>query len=467
MATIGKVSAVFTASSSGLVSGVNQSAAALGKLQKSVDSLRGGMTSLVAIQGAQLFGSIVSTASQWTSSLISMGQQEAEVIDQTSKLAARLGMTYGELAGLALAGDLAGVSMEQIGKAATKADVALVKAQQGSKLAQDAFAGLGLSIESLSGKSSADRFEAIAVSIAKLPSEAERAAAATKLFGKAGAELMPLFTGGAEGIAEARREAERLGLVLTSEQGREVEAMNDAFTMVKKSITGIVQQVVAYLAPTIRILATTFKDFVGSVGGDNIGKAIGTAIIEAAKYLATVADSVVNGFKDMYQNAADTLGLPISKEAKRLAEMNKQLMDDKVPLVNIGPGIAGRDPKFFKELSRLDEIVFAQRQRSMTFTNLVSEGEKKINEMLAKGPDGPSQPPKIPEPKEPPPVQFEQRALRGIDSRSSEGIAEMFRLMRGENGNVQEKQLDVLEQIRDAMERGDSIDEFVEVGFGA
>ena len=41
----------------------------------------------------------------------------------------------------------------------------------------------------------------------------------------------------------------------------------------------------------------------------------------------------------------------------------------------------------------------------------------------------------------------ERQAVKGIDSRSSEGIAEMFRVMRGAGGDVQQRQLSVLEQI--------------------
>jgi hypothetical protein len=46
----------------------------------------------------------------------------------------------------------------------------------------------------------------------------------------------------------------------------------------------------------------------------------------------------------------------------------------------------------------------------------------------------------------------EPQALKGVDSRSSEGVAEMFRLMRGTGGDVQERQLGVLERIADAVE---------------
>ena len=38
-------------------------------------------------------------------------------------------------------------------------------------------------------------------------------------------------------------------------------------------------------------------------------------------------------------------------------------------------------------------------------------------------------------------------AIKGIDSRSAEGVAEMFRLMRGQGADVQQQQLTVLEKI--------------------
>jgi hypothetical protein len=43
-------------------------------------------------------------------------------------------------------------------------------------------------------------------------------------------------------------------------------------------------------------------------------------------------------------------------------------------------------------------------------------------------------------------------AIKGIDSRSKEGVAEMFRLMRGTGGSVDEQQLGELRGIREAIE---------------
>lgn len=448
MASIGKVSAVFTASTSGLTSGVKAASSSFRSLQSDTASLSSSMRALVAINGAQLFGSIASSAISGARSLLSYADSQSQVIDSASKMASRLGMTYGEFAGLSLAADLAGVSMETIGKASQKAEIAFAKAAGGSKVATAAFAGLGLSVEELNGMSASERFDAIAASIAAIPGEGQRAAAAVGVFGKAGAELLPLFSGGVDGIAQARKEAERLGLALTSTQGREVEAMNDSFTMVAKTVSGITQQVVAYMAPAVRRISEAFVKMVGDIGGQTIGQRIGQGIIDGAKYLATVADLIANGFRDMYFAAADVLGVTVTKEATRLKEMQAQIQAGTAPQTAVagsGGFVTQLDPAFAAELASLTDAVAAQRQPLTMFTDAIASAEKAITDVLAAPPDVAPKP-QLPPPAQPVVVNISE-AIKGIDSRSSAGVAEMFRLMRGGAGDVQEQQLDALQEI--------------------
>jgi hypothetical protein len=292
----GRVNVSISASTGALTKGLKSASSQMQSFSGQIKSINSRMGTLVLLQGAQMFAGFVRGVSNAVRSLISMGQAQAGVIDQTSKLSRRLGLTYGELSGLSLAADLAGVSMNQVGTAMTKADVLMTKAAGGSRSAAAAFERLGLNIGQLQGMSGADRFEAIASAISALPTAAERSAAAVALFGRAGAQLLPLFEGGADGIRQAREEAEKFGLALTNRQGQAVEAMNDAFTRVQRAISGVVGQVVAYLAPAIEGVAKTFTDFVGSVGGANIGQAIGEALLDGAEYLAGVGDYIIANF---------------------------------------------------------------------------------------------------------------------------------------------------------------------------
>lgn len=488
MATIGKVSAVFTANTSGLVSGTNTAGAAFKKLQNDVTGLSSRMRTLVAIQGAQLFGQVASAASRAGQAFLGMARGEAESIDKTSKLSRQLGMTYGELAGLGLAGDLAGVSMETIGKAATKADVAFVKAAQGSSMAQKALAGVGLSVDELQNKSPAERFQMMADAIAGLPTPAERARAAIGLFGKSGADLLPLFEGGAGSIRQAVEEANRFGLALTDEQGVAVENMNDAFTRAYASIQGVVQQVVAYLAPAIQSVTDSFTNMIGNVGGTTIGQTIGDGILAGAEFLAGVGDSLVSGLVAAWEYVGTVASVWSGifdvgfRFASFLAGVGRGLqlalqmavlgisgtLEGILSAIQGAAGMIGLESQTLNDAvagmaafnnsvmsSMNDTLALGQENISAAFGSGVQDAAKGplatlVSDALAKArgnaaatstaqraaigsPDsvlGTAQ-------------ASSREALKGVDSRSREGIAEMFRLMRGGDGQtIAEQQLE-------------------------
>ena len=491
MGSIGKVSAVFTASTSGLTAGVKAASSSFRSLRGDTAGLASSMRALVAIQGAQLFGSIAASAASGVRSLVAFGQAQAEVIDSASKMASRLGFTYGEFAGLSLAADLAGVSMDSVGKASQKSEIAFARAAGGSRVAQAAFAGLGLSVEQLNALSPAERFDAIASAIAALPTEAQRAAAAVQLFGRAGSELLPLFSGGAEGIAAARAEAERLGLVLTNAQGQDVEAMNDAFTMVQKSIAGVTQQVVAYLSPAIKSVADTFVSFVGDIGGANIGTAIGDGILAGARFLAGIGDYLITNFGSTFAYLSQ-----VGQQWGGVAEFMDRTAGFLSGVFNGAQAGLGMIVLAFgsafqgiatiaKEIggylgfdtSTIDSVVAGARAFNQTITDGITENVAQMQEGFGRafgerteqvgqaiaGPLVTALDASVARAEEAAssvdvaskkPVELTQtvvvdvaQAVKGIDSRSSEGIAEMFRIMRGGTGDVQQQQLSVLEQI--------------------
>lgn len=514
MASIGKVSAVFTASTGGLTSGVNQASSAFKKMGSDVASLKTGMGGLLAMQGAQLFASVASAASSAARSLFAMGQGSADTIDKTSKLSRQLGLTYGELAGLKLAGDLAGVSMETIGKAATKADVAFVKAQQGSKVAQAAFAGIGLSVDQLEGKSPAERFQAISDAISTLPTAAERSRAAIALFGKAGADMLPLFEGGAGTIRAATEEAERFGLALTSEQGQSVEGMNDAFTRAQMAVEGVVQQVVAYLAPALQSVTDTFSNLIGGIGGANIGSFIGEGIINGAIFLATIGDAVIAGLSVVFEyvsgvaaqfgtvfDIGNRVAAAFSLVGNTLSFIfGAAILGITAPVTallkgaNYLAGLAGIDigaDSFLAGADAFNNSIVASmdaaaKGAATDFANMTADkptapeatkgplstgladalakaradsAAKKADDQAATT-KPPTAPPTLPPAKkeEPAFTGVSTEALKGTDSSSKEGVAEMFRLMRGDGGDVQERIAASVEKIADNTGEGEDME---------
>lgn len=504
MAVIGKVSAIFTASTSGLTAGVDKAYASLNKMQKGVSSLKGGLNMLTAIQGAQLFGQIASAVGGAVNSMIGMAGAQAEVIDTTSKLAARLGFTYGEFAGLAFAGDLAGVSMQTIAGAATKADLAFVKAAGGSKTAVAAFQKIGLSVDQLNGMTAAQRFDTIAASIAALPTEAERAAAAVAIFGKAGAQLLPLFAGGVDGIAQARAEAERFGLTLTNMQGQQVEGMNDAFTRAQMAIQGVIGQVVAYLAPAIEAVTTTFSDFIGSVGGANIGTAIGEALLQGATFFAGIADYVIANLGGVFEYAAavgqswatgwdlggrvanalygafklfEFIGSSIAGTLVGIFSGIAQMLGDAADWIPGMQGVADSLHASAKDSYALADSYMANASSSIAAsgeafgaafdTTTAAAGQNiagPVSQTLQSAVDKARQAAAQKDTAAKTTLEQKQAAivdvgpstaaLKATDATSKEGVAEMFRIMRGEGQNdIAERQLEVQERMASGIEQ--------------
>lgn len=497
MAGMSRISAMFTADTSGLAAGTRRAASSLQSLSRDVAALRSSMGTLVGINAAQLFGSIANGVATAARAFADMAGNSSETIDSLSKMAARLGVSYADMSGLALAADLAGVSVGTLAGAMTKADRAFVEAQRGSQTAINAFGRIGLSMDELGRLDPRERFERIAEAIAALPTEAERAAAAIALFGRSGAELLPLFSQGAAGIREAREQAERLGLTLTNVQGQNVEAMNDSWTLVRKSIEGVIQQVVANLAPAITAINEMWLDFVESTGGRNIGEFISDGLVNGAEYLASIADYFYSQLSDVWQYAGQVAAswTGVWKYGGQIASafamvgrilstvflglvrtMTTPLLfvvEKIANLVALVPGIGdtakviaasvvgfrdGLDQSIRDNATAVvtnfnDMLGGAAAEAGQSLVGPFQGAVRDARQAMIDARNAANEPRGQPAADAPVRVEVDATKLvSAIDARSKEGVKEMLRLMYGGGNNIEEKQLAAAERTADGVE---------------
>lgn len=102
------------------------------------------------------------------------------------------GLAAGKLLVLKQAFDDAGADGENVGKTINKMQKALVDGKAGVATYVRAFARIGLTVQELEGLAPEKQFERIIDAMRKTPNEANRAAAAMDIFGRAGPEIMPL-----------------------------------------------------------------------------------------------------------------------------------------------------------------------------------------------------------------------------------------------------------------------------------
>lgn len=138
----------------------------------------------------------------------------------------KIGISTEELSTLAFAAELADVSLDQLQTGLVRLSKNAADMANGTGEAKDAFKALGLEVVNSAGtlKTNDELLKEIATKFAGLEDGADKTALAVKLFGKSGAELVPMLNAGAAGIEELQSRARQLGLELSTEAGRAAEA---------------------------------------------------------------------------------------------------------------------------------------------------------------------------------------------------------------------------------------------------
>lgn len=572
MASIGKVSAVFTASTSGLTAGVKSAQSSMRGLQAEARGLRSSMSALAAITGAQLFGSVVSAVGSAASAMVSLGKSAAASLtdavneatslgEETSKSAVIFGDASGAVAKFAAEASKIGLSTS----AALQATGAFGNLFVAMGLGRDQAASyattltsLGADLASFNNTSVEDAITAIG---AALRGEAEP----IRRFGvlldgatlKQQALSMGLIATAKDALTPAIKAQAAYGVILKqtalaqgdfartsgslANLGRIVSAQSiNVFATIGKTFTplytalasaaanvfsaigpllekisGGVQRSVEVISAAITNLIPRFTEFLGSIDGQGIGENIGAALLSGASVLAAVGDTLIANSSAVFQYFADVgtrwfelmdLGVRVAQAfygafklfefvgntvAGALSDLGGLLNGLFARIAAIIPGAqkvaaelrdsaSGWSVQADKYLEAANSnlaasgaafsAAFASGAASSLpaatgpLTSALQSAAAAAAESVAKSGDQAAGAITGAAPK---PVKVEQEvkiagkpvdvnqtvtvdvkeAIKGIDSRTSEGIAEMYRIIRGDTGNVQEQQLAALEEI--------------------
>ncbi|TCU25283.1 phage tail tape measure protein [Rhizobium laguerreae] len=180
--------------------------------------------------------------------------------DDLSKLASKIGVPIDELSRLKYAADLSGVSIDGVATGFKKLSTVMVSAASGNKAAAALFSDLGVSVTNADGslRASSAVLGDVADKLQGMEDGAAKTALAVQLFGKSGLDLIPLLNGGAAGLKQMTDEADALGLTISAETGKAAEQFNDNISRLQATLTGLVTQITAALAPTL----ATITDYI-------------------------------------------------------------------------------------------------------------------------------------------------------------------------------------------------------------
>lgn len=168
-------------------------------------------------------------------------------------LSERLDIGAQSIREFAFAASTAGVGLDSAARSLGFLEKAQGQALLGQKASVKAFAEVGVAVKDASGK--AKPLEAllgdVADAMAKLPNQAERAAAATKLFGRQGRDLLPILEGGRAKIQALMADARALGDGLGDQYFKDAKAAREESLRLGFAWESIAHRATAALLPVL------------------------------------------------------------------------------------------------------------------------------------------------------------------------------------------------------------------------
>ncbi len=217
-------------------------------------------------------------------------RQQFQAIDATAKLADRIGITTNALVGLQHAAEITGAGTEVLNKGLMFLSKSLGEAKQGIGEAQYALDAMGLNLDDLIKMSPDQAFLKIAGAMATLETQAERNYVATKLFGRAGQQLVNTLALGKEGIEALVKENERLYGSLSRFDASKVEKANDSIQRLWLSIKGGARGMAVAIAPYVTQTA----------------KVLTEGFIWARENIGTIVTNTIDNIKNSIINLAES-----------------------------------------------------------------------------------------------------------------------------------------------------------------
>lgn len=234
----------------------------------------------------------------------------AQAGDGLDKMSARLGISAVKLQEWSFAATHAGAAPEDLEDALKDLSEKIAEVAGGDTGdAAQLFSALEISVKDASGKirPASDIFEEVADAIQRNEDPALRTKMAMVLMGDSGRKLIPMLSGGAQGLDDMAKQAHDLGLVMNEDAVAAAAKMTDHMDDMKASVTAVGHEIGYRLSPIVISMSDRFRDLAaankGALGekvekvAGSFADAIGKIDFEGiASAILTIADYSVRAF---------------------------------------------------------------------------------------------------------------------------------------------------------------------------
>lgn len=248
--------------------------------------------------------------------------------DQFSVLAQKTGISVEALSQLDYAAKQTGI--EDLGGSLAQFNKNISEAGAGSKTQIAAFKSIGIEASNLKNangtlKSTEDLLTLVADRFSKYADGADKSTVAQELFGKSGVQMIPFLNQGAKGIAALRKEADALGLTLTTETAQAANDFNSALAKVKFASEGLGRQFLTDITPKLKDFAEFMSDPQTLQSLSKFGSAIASSLDVAIRTVTSLTFYIDRLYGLLSSRPPENLIDAIDK----IAELEEQILDSK------------------------------------------------------------------------------------------------------------------------------------------
>lgn len=217
--------------------------------------------------------------------------RQIELADQLQTTANTIGINVETLQAYRFAAEEASLSTSVLDNSMQRFIRRSASAANGTGAARSALQELNIQLRDSSGaiRPVEDLFDDVADAMAKVPTQADRLRLAFDLFGREGQGMVQMLMGGSKGLRENADEAQRLGLILSTDTVKGAADANREIDKMKQVITSQFAQVVLENADSLTKLA----DALAKVVSAGVGAA--ATVVDITEFVAESVAAAIHG----------------------------------------------------------------------------------------------------------------------------------------------------------------------------
>ena len=222
-------------------------------LERGISKAQGAISGFAKGAAAALAGALSAGV------FVDAGRAAINFADDIGKMAQKVGMSTEALSKLTYAAKLADVSMQEL-------QVGVQQLSKNMEAGSEGLAALGISATDSAGnlRSTAEVFSEVADAFAGMEDGAGKTAIAMNIFGRSGAQLIPLLNSGRIGLNEMGSEARKFGVVISQDAAQAAEKFNDNLTRLNTISEGLAQSLAQELLNPLNDVLQSLLDYVAN-----------------------------------------------------------------------------------------------------------------------------------------------------------------------------------------------------------